>query len=103
MLFLGLPCRKKRTNATAGSHEAVEPAKPLSLGIGSAASATGRAKEVMVTFFGYCALERTAGLWASSYLASNARGVAEAAAASHLPACTLPGHHRWGGSSERLH
>ena len=26
------------------------------------------AKEIMITFFCYCALEQTAGLWASSYL-----------------------------------
>lgn len=30
--------------------------------------------EVMITFFGYCALESTAGLWAASYL-SEARGI----------------------------
>lgn len=38
------------------------------------------AKEGMVTFFCYCALEQTAGLWASSYLVLN-KGVANETAA----------------------
>lgn len=38
-------------------------------------------KEVMVTFFCYCALEQTAGLWASSYLALQ-KGVPAQTAAS---------------------
>jgi len=38
-------------------------------------------KEVIITFFCYCALEQTAGLWASSYLVLN-RGFQEEAAAS---------------------
>ncbi len=38
------------------------------------------AKEVMITFFCYCALEQTAGLWASSYLALY-KGVPEETAA----------------------
>lgn len=43
-----------------------QPEKPLSL---KQIAAIPGAKEVMVTFFCYCALEQTAGLWASSYLA----------------------------------
>lgn len=39
------------------------------------------AKEVMVTFFCYCAVEQTAGLWASSYLVLH-RGLSEDIAAS---------------------
>ena len=39
------------------------------------------AKSVMVTFFCYCALEQTAGLWASSYLALH-KGVSAERAAS---------------------
>ena len=74
-LFLSLPLWKKRTNA-AGNAEAA--GKPLSLG--EIIRIPG-AKEVMVTFFCYCALELTASLWASSYLVLN-RGVAEEAAAS---------------------
>ena len=37
-------------------------------------------KEIMATFFCYCALEQTAGLWASSYLALHKGAAAEAAA-----------------------
>lgn len=40
------------------------------------------AKEVLVTFFCYCALEQTTGLWASSYLALY-RGLTEEVAASY--------------------
>lgn len=40
------------------------------------------AKEVMITFFAYCALEQTAGLWASSYL-SNFRGIDPVTAAGY--------------------
>jgi len=39
------------------------------------------APEVMITFFCYCALEQTAGMWASSYLVLQ-RGIAEETAAS---------------------
>ena len=38
------------------------------------------AKEIMVTFFCYCALEQTAGLWAASYLVLN-RGIGAETAA----------------------
>lgn len=38
------------------------------------------AKEVMITFFCYCALENTAGLWASSYLVLKEGVTSEAAA-----------------------
>lgn len=73
VLFLSLPLWKRRA---AGEPEA--PGKPLSLG--QIVRIPG-AKEVMVTFFCYCALELTASLWASSYLVLN-RGVTEEAAAS---------------------
>ena len=45
---------------------AVAEAKPLSL---KEIVKIPGAKEVMITFFCYCALEQTTGLWASSYLA----------------------------------
>ena len=38
------------------------------------------AMEIMIAFFGYCALEQTAGLWASSYLALHKGVPAETAA-----------------------
>ena len=77
LLFLSLPLWKKRTNETAESNESVEPAKRQS--IGQLLRLPG-VPLILLTFFGYCAMESTAGLWASSYLV-NARGVeAETAA-----------------------
>ena len=40
------------------------------------------AKDIMIAFFCYCALEQTAGLWASSYMVLH-KGVAEEIAASY--------------------
>ena len=63
ILFLSLPLWKKRPGAEApGTAEA----KPLPLG--SILKISG-AREVLVAFFCYCALEQTAILWGSSYLA----------------------------------
>ncbi|MBE5957052.1 MAG: MFS transporter [Lachnospiraceae bacterium] len=59
-LFLSLPLWKPRK--AEGSTTA---AKPLSL---QKVLGIPGVKEVMVTFFCYCALEQTTGLWASSYL-----------------------------------
>lgn len=60
LLFLSLPLWKPRITATSKTDQ-----KPLSiqkvLGIPGV-------KEVMMTFFCYCAVEQTTGLWASSYL-----------------------------------
>ncbi|MBQ9989337.1 MAG: MFS transporter [Lachnospiraceae bacterium] len=39
-------------------------------------------KEVLITFFGYCAVEQTAGLWASSYLVLH-QGMTEETAAGY--------------------
>ncbi len=39
-------------------------------------------KEIMIVFFGYCALEQTAGLWASSYMVLH-RGISAETAASY--------------------
>ncbi|MBQ8835340.1 MAG: MFS transporter [Oscillospiraceae bacterium] len=61
-LMLSLPLWKKRAGASEDGTEAAP--KPL----GQVMQIPG-AKEVLVTFFCYCALETTAGLWASSYLA----------------------------------
>ena len=74
ILLLSLPLWKNRqtgTDSEASRGHAPEdsgqtaPAKPLSL---KQIAAIPGAKEVMVTFFCYCALEQTAGLWAASYL-----------------------------------
>lgn len=64
VLFFSLPLWKKpKTGSLEQSGE--ENAKPLSL---RQIIKIRGAKEVMVTFFCYCALEQTTGLWASSYL-----------------------------------
>ena len=57
-----------------------ESAPPQALTLGQIISLPG-VKAVMVTFFCYCALEQTAGLWASSYLTLH-KGVAPETAAS---------------------
>ena len=61
-LFFSLPLWKK----TAGAQNEETPATPA-LKLGQIFRIPG-VKSVMVTFFCYCALEQTAGLWASSYL-----------------------------------
>lgn len=75
LLFLSLPLWKKRTS----SEDSTEAdATPLSLR--QVFQITG-AKEVMFCFFCYCALETTAGNWASSYLTLTKGISAETAAA----------------------
>ena len=69
VLFLSLPLWQKRTDETAEGGTAPQ------------AFRLPGAKEVMLCFFCYCALETTAGLWASSYLTLT-RGVAADTAAS---------------------
>lgn len=77
ILLLSLPLWKKRPVAV--TEEGKETADaPLSLR--QIVSIKG-AKEVMVAFFCYCALEQTTGLWASSYLVLY-RGITEEKAAS---------------------
>ena len=75
VLFLSLPLWQKRTDETAEGGAA-----PQALSLGQVFRLPG-AKEVMLCFFCYCALETTAGLWASSYLTLT-RGVAADTAAS---------------------
>lgn len=76
VLLFSLPLWKKQTAGEA-EMSGEESAKPLSLG--QIFKIPG-AKEIMVTFFCYCALEQTAGLWASSYLVLQ-RGLAAETAA----------------------
>lgn len=74
VLFFSLPLWKKRNSTEdAGQKEA----KPLTL---RQIAAIPGAKSVMITFFAYCALEQTAGLWASSYLVLHRGLSAETAA-----------------------
>lgn len=76
ILLFSLPLWKKQTADETGQ-SGEENKKPLSLrqivGIPGA-------REILVTFFCYCALEQTAGLWASSYLVLQ-RGLLEETAA----------------------
>ena len=65
VLIFSLPLWKKHENIDRGHPDGEAAAKPLSLR--QIVKIPG-AKEVMITFFCYCALESTAGLWASSYL-----------------------------------
>lgn len=73
VLLLSLPLWK--SPAGGGEESASGPAMTL----GQIVRIPG-AREVMVTFFCYCALEQTAGLWASSYLVLE-KGVAAQTAA----------------------
>jgi fucose permease len=75
VLIISLPRWKVRSG---GAEEGDGPVRPLTLG--EIVSIPG-AKAVMLTFFCYCALEQTAGLWASSYLVLQ-RGVTPERAAS---------------------
>lgn len=74
-LFLSLPLWKVKSKNVQTSQEITS--KTLSL---SEVIAIPGAKSVIVTFFCYCALEQTTGLWASSYLVMH-KGIAEETAA----------------------
>lgn len=76
ILLLSLPIWKNRTSADLTFDS--EKQGPLSLKKIVCIPGT---KEVMVTFFCYCAVEQTTGLWASSYLVLH-RGLPEDTAAS---------------------
>ena len=65
ILVFSLPLWKKRGSSDMG--QAGGEGKARALTLGQILRIPG-AKEVMLTFFCYCALEQTAGLWASSYL-----------------------------------
>ena len=86
ILIISLPLWKSRKRTAAenakasvnGSQADVEAVKPL--GIRGVIAIAG-AKEILVMFFCYCAIESTAGLWASSYMALHS-GVDKATAAS---------------------
>ncbi len=76
VLFLSLPLWKMHRGEVVRS-SGQEQERPLSLR--KIVKIPG-AREIMITFFCYCALEQTAGLWASSYLVLH-RGIpAETAA-----------------------
>ncbi|MBE6879891.1 MAG: MFS transporter [Ruminococcaceae bacterium] len=64
MLFISLPLWKMKTQQTPSVSEKSDT-KPIGL---KRTVSTKGVKEVMATFFCYCALESTAGLWAVSYI-----------------------------------
>ncbi len=75
ILFISLPLWKGRSTGENGEETAEKK-----LTYKEVLKLPG-AKQVLITFFCYCALEQTAGLWASSYLVLN-RGLSAEAAAS---------------------
>ena len=74
LILLSLPLWKGRATAEPSG----EKVRPMS--IAELVRLPG-AKEIMITFFCYCALESTAGLWASSYLVFH-HGLSEETAAA---------------------
>ena len=80
VLFLSLPLWGRAPSA--GDQDSPSPAPAArALSLPQIVRIPG-AKEVMLTFFCYCALEQTTGLWASSYLVLH-RGLTEAEAAHY--------------------
>lgn len=71
-LFISLPLWKRNNSGVNGSGSGAENESEI-VGLRQALKIRG-VKFVIITFFGYCALESTAGLWASSYLVLH-RGV----------------------------
>ena len=78
ILIISLPLWKKRATVVDESGEEVAT-QALSL---KEVFAIGGAKEIMIAFFCYCALEQTAGLWASSYMVLH-KGVSTEIAATY--------------------
>jgi len=76
-LFISLPLWKK--NGSGSKNGNGEENDTEIVGLRQALKIRG-VKLVLITFFGYCAIETTAGLWASSYLVLH-RGVAKEIAA----------------------
>lgn len=77
VLIFSLPLWKKQGTGNTGQTDGEGGNKPLS---SRCIIKIPGAKEVMITFFCYCALEQTAGLWASSYLVLHRGLSAETAA-----------------------
>lgn len=76
VIFLSLPLWRPERMQDACDEEA--PTEPIPL---SKVIRIRGAKEIMLAFFCYCAMEQTVGLWASSYLVLH-RGVPEVTAAA---------------------
>ena len=84
IIFISLPLWKKKEESKfavdkEAASESLEEKESKPLSMKQIFSIPG-AKEVMLAFFCYCALEQTTGLWASSYLVMY-KGIAEEVAA----------------------
>lgn len=79
ILIFSLPLWKKQDKNNTRQASGETKSKPLSL---HQIIKIPGAKEVMITFFCYCALEQTTGLWASSYLVLR-QGLSTETAASY--------------------
>lgn len=81
ILLISLPLWKRQGAAGAdfGDNGAGGSSQKEALSLAQIIRIPG-AKEVMITFFCYCAVEQTAGLWASSYLVLHGGLTSEAAA-----------------------
>ncbi len=77
VLLFSLPLWKNRNNGVSEHCQEGNEAAPLTL---AEIVRIPGAKSVMITFFCYCALEQTTGLWASSYLVMQSGMSAGAAA-----------------------
>lgn len=77
VLLLSLPLWKKSPAAGGNGDDTIAADSPLSL---RQVFAIPGAPQIMITFFCYCALEQTTGLWASSYLVLHNHLSAETAA-----------------------
>lgn len=77
IITMSLPLWKKHGSTAGGSLGEAGSGKPLTL---AEILAVPGVKAVIITFFCYCALEQTTGLWASSYLVL-VRGMTEERAA----------------------
>lgn len=78
ILFFSLPLWKNSASTSTDTGESVNEKTVLSLK--QILNLSG-AKEIMIAFFCYCALEQTTGLWGSSYLVLH-KGVSEETAAT---------------------
>lgn len=79
ILLLSLPLWKKRGVETDSGDAGTAGAQNSPLSLAQIVRIPG-AKEIMITFFCYCAVEQTAGLWASSYLVLHGGFTSEMAA-----------------------
>lgn len=77
ILLFSLPLWKMQISEKENASDKKGADKPLTL---PAIMKIPGAKAIMITFFCYCALEQTAGLWASSYLVTKSGLTAETAA-----------------------